>query len=154
MRRMADVATATSIMKDASAVETLTGKTFKVSWNDDDEPCDAYLVAADTSKILKKLQRIAKKLETVEPAKPAEIKENMHQNIGGGVLVSSATLARLEENFRDAPCKFARGLLRVLFTDEELSDKTLFGRQANSHKDQPTKAALDQNRVSAVLGVQ
>ncbi|KAL1444051.1 hypothetical protein MTO96_045701, partial [Rhipicephalus appendiculatus] len=45
-RRMADVATATAIMKDASVVDTLTGKTFKVFWKDDDEPSDAYLVVA------------------------------------------------------------------------------------------------------------
>ncbi|KAH7957700.1 hypothetical protein HPB52_021910 [Rhipicephalus sanguineus] len=74
-----------------------------------------------------------------------------HQNIGGGVLVSRASLTRLEENFRDAPSKFARALLRVLFTDAELENKTLFGRQTNSHKDQPAKAGLDQKRVVAVL---
>ncbi|KAH7963735.1 hypothetical protein HPB52_022473 [Rhipicephalus sanguineus] len=62
-----------------------------------------------------------------------------------------ATLTRIEENFRDAPSKFARALLRVLFTDAELENKTLFGRQANSHKDQPAKAGLDQKRVAAVL---
>ncbi|KAH7984593.1 hypothetical protein HPB52_022867 [Rhipicephalus sanguineus] len=75
----------------------------------------------------------------------------LHQNIGGGVLVSRATLTRLEENFRDAPSKFATALLGVLFTDAELENKTLFGRQANSHKDQPAKAGLDQKRVAAVF---
>ncbi|XP_037510909.1 uncharacterized protein LOC119387547 isoform X2 [Rhipicephalus sanguineus] len=206
-RSMADVATATSIMKDTKVVETLTGKTFKILWKDNEAPCDAYLVAAgeadkmerkrtklaaqakrspssainaccehvsqveelkkenaalkmsldaqkdlvDTSKILKKLQRLVNKLEASAPATPAQAQENMHQNIGGGVLVSRATLTRLEENFRDAPSKFARALLRVLFTDAELENKTLFGRQANSHKDQPAKAGLDQKRVAAVL---
>lgn len=45
-RRMVDIASATSIMKDSTVVEALTGKTFKVLWKDDDKPCDAYLVAA------------------------------------------------------------------------------------------------------------
>lgn len=69
------------------------------------------------------------------------------------MLVSEATLTRLEETYRDAPCKFARALIRALFSDEELMNRTLFGRQANSHKENPVKAALDQKRVSAVLGM-
>lgn len=67
-------------------------------------------------------------------------------------MVSEATLTRLEETYRDATCKFARALLRVLFS-VELMNRTLFGRQANSHKENPVKAALDQKRVSAVLGM-
>ncbi|XP_049269905.1 uncharacterized protein LOC119386489 [Rhipicephalus sanguineus] len=221
-RSMADVATATSIMKDTKVVETLTGKTFKILWKDNEAPCDAYLVAAgeadkmerkrtklaaqakrspssainaccehvsqveelkkenaalkmsldaqkdlvDTSKILKKLQRLVNKLEASAPATPAQAQENMAAGTAGrrravtawdellAVQHASglvATLTRIEENFRDAPSKFARALLRVLFTDAELENKTLFGRQANSHKDQPAKAGLDQKRVAAVL---
>ncbi|KAH7956358.1 hypothetical protein HPB52_008594 [Rhipicephalus sanguineus] len=89
----------------------------------------------DTSEILKKLQRLVNKLEASEPATPAQAQENTHQNIGGGVVVSRATLTRLQENFRDAPSKFVRALLRVLFTDADLENKTLFGRQANSHSE-------------------
>ncbi|XP_070377251.1 uncharacterized protein [Dermacentor albipictus] len=207
-RRMVDVATATSIMKDATVVEALVGKTFKVLWKDGDEACDAYLVAAgeadkmerkrtklatraernpltkktpccdhvsqiealmaenavlkerlrehkdliDTSKMLKKLQRAVDKLTSAsEGAKPAEPEENTQRDIGGGVMVSQATLTRLEQTYHDAPCKFSRALIRVLFTDEELANKTLFGRQANSHKENKVKPALDQTRVSALL---
>lgn len=68
-------------------------------------------------------------------------------------MVSNATLTRLEETYRDTPCKFAKGLMRVLFGNEEMMNRTLFGGQANSYKDHSTKAALDQMRVSAVLGM-
>lgn len=68
-------------------------------------------------------------------------------------MISNATLTRLEETYRDTPCKFTKGLMRVLFSNEEMMNRTLFGRQANSHKDHKTKAALDQMRVSAMLGM-
>ncbi|KAK8775516.1 hypothetical protein V5799_031138 [Amblyomma americanum] len=102
--------------------------------------------------MLKRLQRAVNQLTSAaEGAKPSEPERNMHRDIGGGVMVSEATLTRLEESYRDAPCKFARALIRVVFSDEELLNKTLFGRQANSHKENPVKPALDQKRVSAVL---
>ncbi|XP_077519831.1 uncharacterized protein LOC144129563 [Amblyomma americanum] len=106
----------------------------------------------DTAKMLKRLQRAVNQLTSAaEGAKPSEPERNTHRDIGGGVMVSEATLTRLEESYRDAPCKIARALIRVVFSDEELLNKTLFGRQANSHKENPVKPALDQKRVSAVL---
>ncbi|XP_077504248.1 uncharacterized protein LOC144114395 [Amblyomma americanum] len=114
--------------------------------------------------MLKRLQQAVNRLTSAaEGAKPSEPEENtirvvlqklaqcMHRYIGGGVMVSGATITMLQESFRDASCKFARALMRVVFTDEELTNKTLFGRQANIHKEYPVKAALDQRRVSAVL---
>ncbi|KAH7985681.1 hypothetical protein HPB49_026312 [Dermacentor silvarum] len=47
--------------------------------------------------------------------------------------------------------RFARGLLKVLFTAEELENKSLFGRRSNAHKDAAQKEALDPRRVNAIL---
>ncbi|KAK8757650.1 hypothetical protein V5799_004718 [Amblyomma americanum] len=106
----------------------------------------------DTAKMLKRLQQAVNQLTSAaEGAKPSEPEGNTHRDIGGGVVVSEATLARLEESYRDAPCKFARALISVVFSDDELLNKALFGRQANSHKENPVKPALDQKRASAVL---
>ncbi|XP_064461673.1 uncharacterized protein LOC135371614 [Ornithodoros turicata] len=89
-----------------------------------------------------------------------EVQEQHVQNIsqtgqnvdlGAGVLVRQTKLTRLEQTYKDQPSKFARSLMRVLFTDEEMVNKSLFGLQANSNKDKEAKPALDPARVKAVL---
>ncbi|KAH6919483.1 hypothetical protein HPB50_029529 [Hyalomma asiaticum] len=49
--------------------------------------------------------------------------------------------------------KFTRGLLKHLFTEDELRGKSLYGKVSNSHKDLPAKEGLDPVRLEAVTGM-
>lgn len=74
-------------------------------------------------------------------------------DIGEGVLIDKTVLNRLRAHCRGAPAKFARNLLRHLFTNEELQGKSLFGKGSNVRKDVPPKEALDPVRVNAIIGM-
>ncbi|XP_064475587.1 uncharacterized protein LOC135389474 [Ornithodoros turicata] len=104
----------------------------------------------DLQKTVRTLKRVIRDLKGVGETTVSEL--NM-VDIGHGVAVSKATLTRLEETYKDSACKFARSLMRVVFTDEEMINKSLFGKQANSHKEREVKPALDSRRVNAVLGM-
>ncbi|KAH7978033.1 hypothetical protein HPB49_004296 [Dermacentor silvarum] len=72
-------------------------------------------------------------------------------NIGGGVLVETTLLERLHSHCQ-GPTKFARHLLRSIFTVEEMRGKSLFGKGSNANKNAIVKEALDPVRVNAVIG--
>lgn len=75
----------------------------------------------------------------------------MQVNIGGGVLVETTLLERLHSHCQ-GPTKFARHLLRSIFTVEEMRGKSLFGKGSNANKNAVVKEALDPVRVNAVIG--
>ncbi|XP_049516302.1 uncharacterized protein LOC125942190 [Dermacentor silvarum] len=75
----------------------------------------------------------------------------MHVNIGGGVLVETTLLERLHSHCQ-GPTKFARHLLRSIFTVEEMRGKSLFGKGSNAKKNAIVKEALDPVRINAVIG--
>ncbi|KAL3246055.1 hypothetical protein MRX96_057974 [Rhipicephalus microplus] len=52
----------------------------------------------------------------------------------------------------NGPTKFARHLLRGVFTLEEMRGKSLFGKGSNANKNAEVKEALDPVRVNAVIG--
>ncbi|KAH8029251.1 hypothetical protein HPB51_024425 [Rhipicephalus microplus] len=72
-------------------------------------------------------------------------------NIGGGVLVEKTLLERLHSHC-NGPTKFARRLLRGVFTLKEMRGKSLFGKGSNANKNAEVKEALDPVRVNAVKG--
>ncbi|KAH6919466.1 hypothetical protein HPB50_029546 [Hyalomma asiaticum] len=73
-------------------------------------------------------------------------------NIGSGVLVEQSVLDRLRAHCHGLPTKFARNLLRHIFSPEELQGKSLYGKGTNRHKDDPPKEGLDPVRLDAVIG--
>ncbi|XP_077526777.1 uncharacterized protein LOC144138390 [Haemaphysalis longicornis] len=73
-------------------------------------------------------------------------------DIGGGVLIEKGYLDQLVHACASGPGKFARALLRHVFTPEELKGKTFFGGKGKAQGDAPTKPGLDQVRVKAVVG--
>ncbi|XP_064470052.1 BEN domain-containing protein 5-like [Ornithodoros turicata] len=103
----------------------------------------------DIQKTVKTLKRIVRNMKASQEERP--VLEPNQVDLGSGVYVSSATLTRLQESYKDSPSKFARALTRVLFTDEELKNRSLFGKQSNSHKNKDPRPALDENRVTAIL---
>lgn len=72
-------------------------------------------------------------------------------DIGSGVLVDKSQLDLLVREPNSA-CKFARRLLRMVFTTEELRGKTLYGKTYGVNKDTKPKEALDPVRLNAVIG--
>ncbi|KAH9364876.1 hypothetical protein HPB48_018177 [Haemaphysalis longicornis] len=73
-------------------------------------------------------------------------------DIGLGVLVEEPGLVALKECCPGAPAKFARGLLRQLFTKEELRGKSLYGRKSNAHPGCAQREGLDPVKVKAIIG--
>lgn len=72
-------------------------------------------------------------------------------DIGNGVLVDAGTLARIKADSKGSACRFARSMVRLLFTSEELVGRSLYGRKSNSHKDAAVKDAIDPVRWNAIL---
>ncbi|KAL1439549.1 hypothetical protein MTO96_031975 [Rhipicephalus appendiculatus] len=69
-------------------------------------------------------------------------------DIGYGVLVDKVVLERIRLTTSHNPMKFARSLVRAIFTPEELLNSSLNGI---SHTDPVPKKALDPRRVDAVV---
>lgn len=74
-------------------------------------------------------------------------------DIGDGVTVDAGTLARITADSKVSACRFARSMVRLLYTPEELAGKSLYGRKSNSHKDAAVNDALDPVRLTAILGM-
>ncbi|KAL1471313.1 hypothetical protein MTO96_040014, partial [Rhipicephalus appendiculatus] len=72
-------------------------------------------------------------------------------DIGSGVMVEEAQVESLKRSCPGNPGKFARGLLRILVSADELKGKSLFGRKCNAKKEQEAKEGLDPVRVKAVI---
>jgi hypothetical protein len=47
---------------------------------------------------------------------------------------------------------YARNLMRIVFKDDELTGRTLFGRKFNGDKDRPVRPAIDPTKRDAILG--
>nr|XP_037270694.1 uncharacterized protein LOC119162411 isoform X1 [Rhipicephalus microplus] len=101
----------------------------------------------DSYDMVKKLRKILRKTEK----DPSPAVEAERVNIGGGVLVEKTLLERLHSHC-NGPTKFARHLLRGVFTLEEMRGKSLFGKGSNANKNAEVKEALDPVRVNAVIG--
>lgn len=69
-------------------------------------------------------------------------------DIGNSVLI---WLACLKLSAGKQPTKFARNLLRAVFTAKELAESSLYGKPCNVKKDMPAKKALDSARLEAVV---
>lgn len=76
-------------------------------------------------------------------------------DIGGGTLIDKSVLEQLSRacDSGSGPGKFARALLRHVFTDAELRGKSLFGGKGCHRGEAVQKEALDTVRVEAVIGV-
>ncbi|XP_064464856.1 uncharacterized protein LOC135376182 [Ornithodoros turicata] len=98
------------------------------------------------------VKRLQKMLENKDKVVNEAILETTKVDIGSGVIVEKVILERLERACQCSPGKFARSLLRHVFTEDELRGKTLFGTKSNLHKDRPAKGALDPIRTNAVIG--
>ncbi|KAL1414093.1 hypothetical protein MTO96_007731 [Rhipicephalus appendiculatus] len=106
----------------------------------------------DSLIMVKKSRKLVRKLESLleQPMEPHVHAEKV--NIGDGVLVEKTVLDRLHTHCHGLPTKFARNLVRHLFTEEELKGKSLYGRGSNKHKEVAVKEALDPVRLNAVIG--
>ncbi|XP_077536626.1 uncharacterized protein LOC144148979 [Haemaphysalis longicornis] len=100
----------------------------------------------DVKKLVKKLTKAAESKPSAVAAAPVE-----KVDIGNNVLVDTQLLARLKLSAGKQPTKFARNLLRAVFTPEELAVSSLYGKPCNVKKDVPAKKALDSARLDAVV---
>ncbi|XP_077564671.1 uncharacterized protein LOC144180159 [Haemaphysalis longicornis] len=103
----------------------------------------------ESYRMLKKASKLAKKLED----EPARVAATPMVDLGHGVLASEVVVKALRNSCAGNATKFARALLKNLFTKEELKGKSLFGKQCNARKDLLPKTALDSARVQAVIGL-
>ncbi|KAL1445135.1 hypothetical protein MTO96_029333, partial [Rhipicephalus appendiculatus] len=66
-------------------------------------------------------------------------------------MVEQLQLDNLTRGCPANPGKFARGLLRILFSPEEFKGKSLFGKKCNAKKEQEAKEALDPVSIEVVI---
>ncbi|XP_077551331.1 uncharacterized protein LOC144165053 [Haemaphysalis longicornis] len=113
---------------------------------------EADLVTAreclDSARMVKRLKRMLASAEAA-PAPPVVAAEQV--DIGNGVQVDAGTLARIKADSKGSACRFARSMVRLLFTPEELVGRSLYGRKSNSHKEAAVKDAIDPVRWNAIL---
>ncbi|XP_077486713.1 uncharacterized protein LOC144098016 [Amblyomma americanum] len=99
----------------------------------------------DAYKMVKRLKGMMTKFEkSPGPCTPAD-----KVDIGGGVLVDKSVLGLLNHS-NSGPGKYARALLRHLFSPEELQGSSLFGQQ--NTRTHSKRGSLYQEKVSAVIG--
>ncbi|KAH7956969.1 hypothetical protein HPB52_014019 [Rhipicephalus sanguineus] len=101
---------------------------------------------AGKSNIIVQFKGVQKRDTVLEKARKARV------DIGSGVMVEELQLANIKRGCPGNPSKFARGLLCILFSPDELKRKSLFGRKCNAKKDLEAKDALDPVMVKAVIG--
>lgn len=95
--------------------------------------------------------KLVRKLVKATSAPPAATVVAPQVDIGNGVLVPQSLLARIKASAGKQPTRYARDLLRAVFTAKELAGSSLHGKACNARKDVATKKALDPQRLDAVL---
>ncbi|XP_075534192.1 uncharacterized protein LOC142567983 [Dermacentor variabilis] len=103
----------------------------------------------DASRMVKRLKDMLENAST--PAEPVDIAAAPKVDIGDGVCVEEGLLKRLRLDANNSGSRFARSLLKALFTKEELEGRSLFGWTSNAHKGLPQKEPLDSKKVNAIL---
>ncbi|KAG0445277.1 hypothetical protein HPB47_017438 [Ixodes persulcatus] len=96
----------------------------------------------------KRLNKSLRRVESLE--KHEAVVPSMKVDIGNGVLVEQGTLSGLKSASNNAT-KYARHLLKTVFTRDELKGKSLRGKKSNAYKEAEVKEALDPVRLKAVL---
>lgn len=95
--------------------------------------------------------KLVRKLVKATSAPPAATVVAPQVDIGNGVLVPQSLLARIKASAGKQPTRYARDLLRAVFTAEELAGSSLHGKACNARKEVAAKKALDPQRLDAVL---
>lgn len=101
-----------------------------------------------SAKMVKKLEKGLRTLAELQQSTAAV--PNPKVAIGDSVFVDQHILDGLSAANMSA-AKYARSLLKAVFTTEELKGRSLCGKKSNAHKDSPAKEALDPVRLQAVL---
>ncbi|KAG0437885.1 hypothetical protein HPB47_017243 [Ixodes persulcatus] len=115
----------------------------------DEDPSPATLLDFDSAKMAKKLEKSLRHLNRLW-AKNEEVLSSPKVDIGSGVLVEQTTLDGLKAAGVSAS-KYVRGLLKAVFSTEELKGKSLRGRKCNAQKEGEVKPALDPVKLKAVI---
>ncbi|KAH7943913.1 hypothetical protein HPB52_013015 [Rhipicephalus sanguineus] len=157
---------------DKKCIGELRGTVVNVRWDKHKEPEPATLLDVEHSigeveSQKRKINELEKentdlKEENEQLKRALQDAENHHVavgipssymvDIGSGVMVEEAQVEKLERSCPGNPGKFARGLLRIVFSAKEMKGKSLFGRKCNAKKEQEAKEGLDPVRVKAVIG--
>ncbi|XP_070394289.1 uncharacterized protein [Dermacentor albipictus] len=103
----------------------------------------------DAAKMVKRLQKIIDKVERT-PAPPEAPEAAAQVDIGNGVIVPRIMLQKWKAMCPTAP-RFARALLRCVFSEEELKGSSLYGRPCNNRPDAIRKPALDRTKVDTII---
>ncbi|XP_064463088.1 uncharacterized protein LOC135373996 [Ornithodoros turicata] len=132
--------------------------------------CDSYKrrvedLERENERLQRKLSKAKKKcdmqnmvtqmsqvVEAATQERASAIVSSPKVDIGLGVLVDEVILHRIGSMSGNCPKRYARGLMRAVFTTEELCGGTLTGNSCNAKRELSRRPALDQTRVSAVLG--
>ncbi|KAL1443781.1 hypothetical protein MTO96_045834 [Rhipicephalus appendiculatus] len=137
------------LIDDPKYVSTLANKAVQVLWQDD-EYAPAYILGIDIDKMAKNLRKATSHLADAvsSAASPAPVTVPAAQvDIGDGVLLDKKLLERISLSTPTQPSKFARALLRAVFTAEELENSSLKGKSCPANKDAPREEGVGQEEA-------
>ncbi|KAL1481089.1 hypothetical protein MTO96_050474 [Rhipicephalus appendiculatus] len=163
VRNIQSQTVACQLIDDPKYVSTLANQAVQVLWQDD-EYAPAYVLGIGSQVTMERkrtrlvlgqaffhttegeagaINWLHKKLSDSHYYKKVDI--------GDGVLLDKKLLDRISLSTPTQPSKFARALLRAVFTAEELENSSLKGKACPANKDDPLKKALDKRRLDAVV---
>ncbi|KAH7977822.1 hypothetical protein HPB49_003697 [Dermacentor silvarum] len=153
VRALADTNVGYRLVAQEGAIKKLRGSIQDVFWEEGQPAAPAILLNSEAGKMVKRLKRI---LNNVEKKQDDPVIACTKVDIGGGTLIDKSVLEQLSRacDSGSGPGKFARALLRHIFTDAELRGKSLFGGKGCHRGEAVQKEALDTVRVEAVIGCQ
>ncbi|KAM7291915.1 uncharacterized protein ISCGN_025213 [Ixodes scapularis] len=76
---------------------------------------------------------------------------DLQENIGNRVMVPATLLATINKTYGSQPNKFARHMVRIVFTVEERRGKSLNEKACNARKDIPVKQCIDREKMNAII---
>ncbi|XP_072141831.1 uncharacterized protein [Dermacentor andersoni] len=155
---ISDTSIGLELMRDpTSTLKRLQGDFVHVKWDPTKPAAPAKILAVDSSRMVQTLKHILDQTIGASGAiggssvEPGTVVSAPKVDLGEGILLDESTLTRLRRDAKNSGSRFARGLLKVLFSSEELENKSLFGRRSNAHKGAAQKEALDPRQVNAIL---
>ncbi|KAH7957130.1 hypothetical protein HPB52_015596 [Rhipicephalus sanguineus] len=140
LRNLVDAEAGRRLIESQAFVDCMAGRVYQVQSSPDVEPDDAFIIGIGSQKAMEKRRN----------AIPVNV-GILVVDIGNGVTVPEVMLQKWKAMCPTAP-RFARALLRFLFSAEELRGSSLYGRPCNARPGQAPKRALDKNKVDAGIG--
>ncbi|XP_072143772.1 uncharacterized protein [Dermacentor andersoni] len=161
IRSLVDVEAGRRLIENPAIVDCMAGRVYRVQCAPDVEPDEAFIIGiGECRRVLYLLFLFYATLWDSDVAGDGDIgggidvdptcSPSFMVDIGNGITVPRIMLQKWKAMCPTAP-RFARALLRCVFSQEELNGSSLYGRQCNNRPDAIPKPALDKTKVDTII---